>query len=86
MKPTASYLWRESVPKTANREWHQSNTIHPVSDALGVIIMSPGILVALYLLRPELLSSPLAMPVNNLDPVFEVQLIADGKPAHRLRQ
>jgi uncharacterized membrane protein YkgB len=45
---------KEGELKPANREWHKSNGTYPVSYSLGVIIMSLGILIALYPVRPEL--------------------------------
>ena len=48
------YMNREGELKPANREWHRSNGTYPVSHGLGVIIVSLGILIALYPLRPEL--------------------------------
>ena len=50
------YMNREGEIKPANREWHQSNGTYPVSHGLGVVVMSLGILIALYPLRPELSS------------------------------
>jgi reactive chlorine resistance protein C len=64
--PVASFLYHHTAPeykhymnkegelKPANREWHKSNGTYPVSYGLGVIIMSLGILIALYPVRPEL--------------------------------
>jgi len=48
------YMNKEGEMKPANREWHRSNGTYPVSYGLGVIIMSLGILIALYPVRPEL--------------------------------
>ena len=48
------YINKEGELKPVNREWHQSNGTYLVSYGLGVIIMSLGILIALYPVRPEL--------------------------------
>ena len=48
------YMNKEGELKPANREWHRSNGTYPVSYGLGVIIVSLGILIALYPVRPEL--------------------------------
>jgi reactive chlorine resistance protein C len=48
------YMNKEGELKPANREWHRSNGTYPVSYGLGVIIVSLGILIALYPIRPEL--------------------------------
>src|SRR5215469_1465680 len=48
------YINKEGELKPANKEWHQSNGTYPVSYGLGVIIVSLGILIALYPIRPEL--------------------------------
>jgi uncharacterized membrane protein YkgB len=40
--------------KPAIREWHRSNGTYPVSYGIGGIIVSLGILIALYPVRPEL--------------------------------
>jgi uncharacterized membrane protein YkgB len=48
------YMNKEGEMKPANREWHRSNGTYPVSYGLGVIIMSMGVLIALYPVRPEL--------------------------------
>ena len=48
------YMNKEGELKSANREWHRSNGTYPVSYGLGVIIMSIGILIAMYPIRPEL--------------------------------
>ena len=48
------YMNKEGELKTANREWHRSNGTYPVSYGLGIIIVSLGILIALYPVRPEL--------------------------------
>jgi len=48
------YMNKEGELNPANREWHRSNGTYPVSYGLGVIIMSLGILIALYPVRPEL--------------------------------
>jgi uncharacterized membrane protein YkgB len=48
------YMNKEGELKPANREWHRSNGTYPVSYGLGVIIMSIGILIAIYPIRPEL--------------------------------
>ena len=48
------YMNKEGEMKPANREWHRSNGTYPVSYGLGVIIVSLGILIALYPVRPEL--------------------------------
>ena len=38
----------------ANREWHRANGTYPVSYGLGVVIVSIGILIAMYPIKPEL--------------------------------
>ena len=48
------YTNKEGELKPVNREWHQSNGTYRVSYGLGVIIVSLGILIALYPIRPEL--------------------------------
>ena len=48
------YMNKEGELKPANREWHRSNGTYPVSYGLGVIIMSLGVLIALYPIRPGL--------------------------------
>lgn len=48
------YMNKEGELKPANKEWHRSNGTYPVSYGLGVIIVSLGILIALYPVRPEL--------------------------------
>lgn len=48
------YMNKEGELKGANREWHRSNGTYRVSYGLGVIIMSIGILIAMYPIRPEL--------------------------------
>lgn len=64
--PLTSFLYHHSAPeykhymnkegelKPVNREWHRSNGTYPVSYGLGVIIVSIGILIAMYPIRPEL--------------------------------
>ena len=64
--PVASFLYHHPAPeyrhymnkegelKLANKQWHQSNGTYPVSYGLGIIIVSLGILIALYPVRPEL--------------------------------
>lgn len=47
------YMNKEGELKPANREWHRSNGTYAVSYGLGVIIVSLGILIALYPIRPE---------------------------------
>ena len=49
--------------KEANREWHRSNGSYPVSCGLGVIIMSIGVLIAIYPIRPELSAAGSALLV-----------------------
>jgi uncharacterized membrane protein YkgB len=44
----------EGEPNPANKEWHQTNGTYPVSHGLGIIIVSLGILIAFYPVRPEL--------------------------------
>jgi reactive chlorine resistance protein C len=48
------YMNKEGELKPANRAWHQTNGTYPVSYFLGVVIVSLGILIALYPVRPEL--------------------------------
>jgi uncharacterized membrane protein YkgB len=48
------YMNKEGELKSANRAWHQTNGTYPVSYGLGVVIVSLGILIALYPIRPEL--------------------------------
>ena len=48
------YLNKEGELNPTNRTWHRSNGTYPVSYGLGVIIVSLGILIALYPVRPEL--------------------------------
>lgn len=48
------YLNKEGELKPTNRTWHRSNGTYPVSYGLGAIIVSLGILIALYPVRPEL--------------------------------
>jgi uncharacterized membrane protein YkgB len=64
--PLTSFLYHHPAPeykhypnkegelKPVNREWHQSNRTYRVSYGLGVIIVSFGILIALFPIRPEL--------------------------------
>ena len=64
--PVASFLYHHPAPeyrhymnkegelKPANREWHQTNGTYPVSYGLGVIIVSIGIFIAMYPIKPEL--------------------------------
>ena len=47
------YTNKEGELKLANKQWHQANGTYPVSYGLGVIIVSLGILIALYPVRPE---------------------------------
>ena len=48
------YMNKEGELKPANRSWHETNGTYPVSYGLGVVIVSIGILIALYPVRPEL--------------------------------
>ena len=48
------YMNREGQLNAVNREWHLSNGTYSVSCGLGVIIMTIGILIAIYPDRPEL--------------------------------
>ena len=48
------YMNKEGELKPANKAWHQTNGTYPVSYGLGVVIVSLGILIALYPIRPEL--------------------------------
>ena len=48
------YMNKEGELTLANKQWHQANGTYPVSDGLGIIIVSLGILIALYPIRPEL--------------------------------
>ena len=57
------YMNREGELKEANREWHRSNGTYPVSYGLGVIIMSMGLLIAMYPIRPELSTAGSALLV-----------------------
>ena len=45
---------KEGELKPANREWHRTNETYPVSYGLGVVIVSIGILIAMYPIKPEL--------------------------------
>ena len=48
------YMNKEGELKPVNKEWHQSNGTYPVSYGLGVVIVSLGILIAMYPIKPEL--------------------------------
>jgi len=48
------YMNKEGELKAANKAWHESNGTYPVSYGLGIVIVSLGILIALYPVRPEL--------------------------------
>ena len=48
------YMNKEGELKPANREWHRTNGTYPVSYGLGVVIVSIGILIAMYPIKPEL--------------------------------
>lgn len=48
------YINKEGELKLANRAWHQTNGTYPVSYGLGAVIVSLGVLIALYPVRPEL--------------------------------
>lgn len=48
------YMNKEGELKLVNRAWQQTNGTYPVSYGLGVVIVSLGILIALYPVRPEL--------------------------------
>ena len=37
-----------------NREWHHTNGTYPVSYGLAVVVVSIGILIAMYPIKPEL--------------------------------
>ena len=64
--PITSFLYHHPAPeythhmnkegelKPANREWHRTNGTYPVSYGLGVVIVSIGILIAMYPIKPEL--------------------------------
>jgi uncharacterized membrane protein YkgB len=64
--PVASFLYHHPAPEyrhymnqegelnPANKQWHHTNGTYLVSDGLGIIIVSLGILIALYPVRPEL--------------------------------
>ena len=47
------YMNKEGELKPANKQWHQTNGTYPVSYGLGITIVSIGILIALYPVRPE---------------------------------
>ena len=48
------YMNKEGELKPSNITWHQTNGTYPVSYGLGAVIVSFGILIALYPVRPEL--------------------------------
>ena len=48
------YMNKEGELKPANRERHRTNETYPVSYGLGVVIVSIGILIAMYPIKPEL--------------------------------
>jgi len=48
------FMNKEGELKPANRAWHETNGTYPVSYGLGVVIVSLGVLIALYPLRPGL--------------------------------
>jgi uncharacterized membrane protein YkgB len=49
-----SHMNKEGELKPANKQWHQTNGTYPVSFGLGMMIVSLGILIALYPVRPEI--------------------------------
>ena len=63
--PLMSFLYHHPAPEyrqhmnkegqaiPANQAWHESNGTYPVSHGLGVIIMSLGVMIALYPLWPQ---------------------------------
>ena len=63
--PVASFMYRHTAPeyrqhmnkegevKLANQEWQRSNNTYPVSYGLGVIIITLGLLIALYPVLPQ---------------------------------
>ncbi len=63
--PMASFLYHHPAPdyrqhvnkegevKLANQEWQRSNNTYPVSYGLGVVIVTLGLLIALYPVLPQ---------------------------------
>ncbi len=47
------HMNKEGEVKPANRAWQQSNNTYPVSYGLGVIIVTLGLLIALYPVLPQ---------------------------------
>ena len=47
------YMNREGEVIPAHREWHESNGTYPFSHGLGVVIVSIGLLIALYPISPR---------------------------------
>jgi len=47
------HMNREGQLVPANQRWNESNRTYPVSDGLGVVILSIGILIALYPIWPQ---------------------------------
>jgi uncharacterized membrane protein YkgB len=48
-----SYMNREGEFDPAHRQWHQENGTYPFADGLGLVIVSIGILIALYPVLPQ---------------------------------
>ena len=44
---------REGQVVLANDRWNESNRTYPVSDGLGIVIVSIGIIIALYAIWPQ---------------------------------
>ncbi len=63
--PLASFVYHHPAPeyrphmnkegevKPANQEWQRSNNTYPVSNGLGIIIVTLGLLIALYPVLPQ---------------------------------
>src|SRR5260370_12712582 len=63
--PVASFLYHHPAPEyrqhmnkegqvvPANQQWNESNGTYPVSYGLGVIIVSLGVMIALYPIWPQ---------------------------------
>lgn len=49
-----AYMNKEGESIPAHRQWHETNGTYPVSYTLGIVIMSIGILIALYPFFPQI--------------------------------
>ena len=48
-----AYMNKEGELNPAHRQWHETNGTYPVSYALGIVIMSIAVLIALYPFLPQ---------------------------------